>query len=130
MSLESRPGLRTALSNLLESTGLSHEHDDGLQAAVDEEPLIRWRRDHDEDPPLHSGASMLEGMSRRLAIGQRVQTAYLFSHICGQLEHSDRGYQVAKRVFQLERRLIRAGAIAPTGLRVTGRSPHDAWSPP
>jgi hypothetical protein len=68
---------------------------------------------------------MLEGLSRRLAIEHSEQTAYLFGYLCGRLEPSDRGYQVAKSVRQLERGLIREGAVTPTGLRVTGRLLHD-----
>ena len=68
---------------------------------------------------------MLEGLSRRLAIEHSEQTAYLFGYLCGRLEPSDRGYQVAKSVRQLERELIREGAVTPTGLRVTGRLLHD-----
>jgi hypothetical protein len=111
--------------DLLDSTGLADEHVQRLKADVDEEPLTRWQRDHAEDPPIHTGTSMLEGLSRSLAIEHRDQTAYLFGYLCGRLEPSERGYQVAKSVFQLERALIREGAVAPTGLRATGRLLDD-----
>jgi SAM-dependent methyltransferase len=108
--------------DLLESTGFSKEHGDELHAAVDEEPLSRWQRDHADDPPLHTGSSMLEGLSRRLTIEHKERTAYLFVYLCGRLKPSHRAYRVAKSVLQLERALIREGSIAPTGLRITGRS--------
>jgi len=107
--------------DLLESTGLNEEHGHALQASVDEEPLTRWQHDHAEVPPLHTGAAMLEELSRRLAIEHTERTAYLFGYLCRRLERSDRGYEVAKAVLQLERVLIREGVVAPIGLRLTGR---------
>jgi hypothetical protein len=104
---------------LLESAVLREQHGDVSQADVDEEPLTRWQRDHTEDPTLHTGASMLDGLSRRLEIEHSERTAYLCGYLCGQLQPSYRGYPVAKRVFQLERALIREGAVAPAGPRVT-----------
>ena len=93
--------------DLLESTGLNEEHGHALQASVDEEPLTRWQHDHAEVPPLHTGAAMLEELSRRLAIEHTERTAYLFGYLCRRLERSDRGYEVAKAVLQLERVLTR-----------------------
>ena len=97
----------------------------GLVPTADEEseegnPLGRWRKEHAHDPPLHTGHAMLAAARERLELDSVEEAPYLYRSFCERLVDSDRGAPVARRIFELESRLVRERDLTAAGLRFVG----------
>lgn len=89
--------------------------------AEESRPLLRWRQEHAAEPPLQSGHDMLAAARDRFALEAVEEAPYLYRHLAGRLEQSDRGARVLRRLHELESRLVRERDIAAAGLRMAGR---------
>jgi hypothetical protein len=94
---------------------LQAEHDEGEGLA----PLERWRARY--AGRLHEGGALVEGLRGAFGRVEHEECEYLYRVLAQELEPSERGYQVARQVLELERQLIGAGAVRPVGLRLLAR---------
>jgi hypothetical protein len=98
----------------------------GLIEAADEvpdegNPLGLWRKEHAHDPPLHTGHAMLAAARERFDLGPAEEAPYLYRTFCARLGDEERSVRVAKRIFELESRLLRERDITAAGIRIVGR---------
>lgn len=98
----------------------------GMIPPVEEEeeegnPLGRWRKEHAHDPPLQTGHAMLAAARERFELISVDEAPYLYRSLSGRLEAGDRGGRVARRIFELESRLVRERDLTAAGLRMIGR---------
>jgi SAM-dependent methyltransferase len=91
-------------------------------AAEDGNPLGRWRREHQHDPPLQTGHAMLAAARERFELTSVEEVPYLYRNLAGRLEEGDRGVRVARRILDLESRLVRERDLTAAGLRMIGRA--------
>ncbi|MGH7681011.1 MAG: class I SAM-dependent methyltransferase [Candidatus Eiseniibacteriota bacterium] len=84
-------------------------------------PLGRWRKDHAHDPPLLTGHAMLAAARERFEITSAEEAPCLYRYFCERLEESERGMRVARRIFEVESRLLRERDITAAGLRIVGK---------
>lgn len=84
-------------------------------------PLGRWRKEHAHDPPLQTGHAMLAAARERFEIGAADEAPYLYRNFCERLEESERGVAVARRILDLESRLLRERDLTAAGLRIVGK---------
>ncbi len=109
------------VQELLVAAGLypaDHVHGD-----PDDDPVERWRAEHDHAPPLHSGAEMLAAIADRFTRMETRRGAYLYRAIAARVEASDRGVAVASQIYGAECRRVQAAALAPVGLRIAASAP-------
>ena len=107
------------LRDLLADVGMVTEDD--LERLPDE-PLRRWRDEHQHDPPLHEGENMVTELRRRFDLTAVQRGPYLWAYLSEALEESTRAGSATLKVKALEARLIKVGAIQPLGLRVVGHT--------
>lgn len=98
----------------------------GVAEGADEDeappdPLSRWSSDHAGDPPLHSGADMLDAAQSRFEVASTDRVEGLWIHFCQWLEDTEHGGEIAEGVRDLEHYLLSHGVLAPIGLRFTAR---------
>ena len=105
------------LESILAAAGLLEES----SREEDGNPLGRWRAEHAYEPPLHSGHAMLGAVRERFELSVVEEAPYLYRSFCASLESSDRGVRVAKRILDLERRMLRERDLAAAGLRMVGK---------
>ena len=122
-----------AMWSLLESCGVlteergdeehhHHSHRDHVdERPVPTTPLEEWLEEHHHEPPLHKGKEMLDGVERRFDIVNSERVPTLFADFAAALEPSQRGYDAALKLLELERGLIDDGAIVPLGLRIVAK---------
>jgi SAM-dependent methyltransferase len=96
---------------------------DKIQGDPDDDPVMRWRAEHDHVPPLHSGAEMLAAIADRFTRMETRRGAYLYRAIAARVEASERGAAVASQIYGAESRRVQAAALAPVGLRITASAP-------
>jgi SAM-dependent methyltransferase len=84
-------------------------------------PLGRWREEHVHDPPLQTGHAMLAAARERFELISVDEAPYLYRSLSGRLEVGDRGARVARRILELESRLVRERDLTAAGLRMIGR---------
>jgi SAM-dependent methyltransferase len=94
------------------------DRDTGTKPAT---PLDEWREEHHHDPPLHTGKQMLEGVGGRFDSVSSHRVPTLYSDFAAALEPSERGYDIARKLLDLERSLIDDGTLVPLGLRFVGK---------
>lgn len=118
--------------SLLETCGVlseeysaeGHHHRDHAHPSTPEAlqtPLGEWMEEHHHEPPLHKGKEMLGGLERRFELVNSSRVPTLFADFATALEPSQRGYEVAFKLLELERSLIDDEAIVPLGLRVVAK---------
>jgi SAM-dependent methyltransferase len=90
--------------------------DDGGEPA-----LARWRREHEHEPPLHTGAELLDAIRSRFRAVRSERVPYLFRYAAEALPRTAEGERAARRLLADERRAIAARRIQPIGLRVVAR---------
>ena len=105
----------------------SHRDAEDAEDAEDERPAPttareEWVEEHHHDPPLHRGKEMLEGVERSFDLVSSERVPTLFADFATALEPSQRGYDVALKLLELERGLIEDGAIVPLGLRIVAKN--------
>lgn len=105
------------LRDLLTDVGMVTEDD---PERLSDEPLRRWRDEHQHDPPLHEGEAMVTELRRRFNLTTVQRGPYLWAYLSESLEESTRAGSATLTLKALEARLIEAGAIRPLGLRVVG----------
>jgi SAM-dependent methyltransferase len=98
-----------------------HHDRDPLVGDPAAEPLLRWRERHRHEPPLASGEQMLLALGERFEIVHTERCAYLYGYFLPDLEARAGGGEVARRLLDLERRLVEAGRIRAVGLRIVAR---------
>ncbi|NNE99959.1 MAG: hypothetical protein HKN25_13140, partial [Pyrinomonadaceae bacterium] len=96
---------------------LIHEHHPHV-----DDPLKAWEDEHRHDPPLNESREMIneigEGFSNYL-----VETnPYLYRSICSSLPNDEFGYDLTETVLEMERSLIREGAVSPVGTRIIAKN--------
>ena len=106
--------------SLLSATGalvMAEENDRPADA------LSRWRADHygEADHPRHDGVDMLAELRRHFEIVETKDVPYLYWYLIKWIEESPRGYDVARRLFEIEARRIAEGLLVPLGLRIAAR---------
>jgi SAM-dependent methyltransferase len=108
------------LESVLLAAGLlaTEEQNEDLEEG---NPLGRWRKEHAHDPPLHTGHAMLAAARERFDLGPAEEAPYLYRTFCARLVDGDRGVRVARRIFELESRLVRERDITAAGLRIVGK---------
>ncbi len=106
------------LESVLVETGVLAPSGD---EAKEGNPLGRWRRDHTHDPPLQTGHAMLAAAREHFEITAGDEAPYLYRSFCERLEESERGARVARRILELESRLLRERDLTAAGLRIVGK---------
>jgi hypothetical protein len=93
------------------------------------DPLVCWRADHygEAEHPRHDGLTMLAELRRYFEIVEAEEVPYLYWYLTKWIEESARGYEVARRLLEIEMRRITEGLLVPLGLRIAAR---PAQSPP
>ncbi len=86
-----------------------------------ETALARWRSEHQETPPLHTGSEMLSALGEAFPRIDVRGGLYLFRYLCTGLPETPAGSAAAARVIRGERTGIRSGALRPVGLRAIAR---------
>ncbi len=84
------------------------------------DPLDRWRADHfpTDSPPLHTGGTVVAEITRRFEVIETADIPYLYWHLSRWLEDTSRGWNVARRLFEIEIRRIADGLLMPVGFRL------------
>ena len=101
-----------------------HDHgDEGHQRPVSQDPLVRWRADHQHSPPFHSGADMIAAVADRFARVSTRRGPYLYRSIASLVESSERGAAVTSQVYAAESRRLQEAALMAIGLRITANAP-------
>jgi SAM-dependent methyltransferase len=117
-----RPTLRGYYDamDLLSSAGLidQREHAHEHAHANAEDVLERWRVDHDEDPPLNTGAHMMAEVAARFDAIEVMTCPYLYRTLAERLDDAERGEAIARHLFAIENQRIDRGEIRPVGLRI------------
>jgi SAM-dependent methyltransferase len=107
------------LDSLLQAGGLMrpdhHERND-IQ-----DPLARWRAEHDFDHPLSTGAQMIDEIAKVFELETDDRVAYLYRNLCGRLESSVHRDDLSRRIFDIETSRVEAGELTPLGLRIVAR---------
>jgi SAM-dependent methyltransferase len=96
-------------------------HDEHGHAREGETALARWRREHEHEPPLHTGAQMLAVLRRRFRAVRTERVPYLFRYAADALPRTPEGDRAARRLLADERRAIEDGRIRAVGLRIAAR---------
>lgn len=96
---------------------------DGTPPPAGDDVLARWSAAFPRDPDLHAPASMVRAVQRRFALRVHAPAPYLYRYVARRLRADPRGARVARRVLELERARLAAGALAPLGLRLVGEAP-------
>jgi len=95
---------------------------DAFEAGGEEgNPLGRWRREHTQDGPLHSGHAMLAAARERFELTLVEEAPYLYRYISERVREGVAGDRVAAHILELERRLLRERDLAAAGLRFVGK---------
>jgi SAM-dependent methyltransferase len=89
-----------------------------VAGAPGDEPRERWRIDHEEDPPLNSGAHMIAEISARFDALDVMSGPYLFRTFAHRLDREPRGEAIVRHLLDVERRGIARGDLRPVGLRM------------
>jgi SAM-dependent methyltransferase len=97
------------------------DHAHGATPATPQTPLDEWMTEHHHEPPLHKGKEMLGGVEQRFDLVNSERVPTLFADFAVALEPSQRGYDVAFKLLELERSLIDDEAIVPLGLRMVAK---------
>jgi SAM-dependent methyltransferase len=75
-----------------------------------------WQHDHD----LHSVAAMRGVLEKHFTVQTDTSALYLYRYILPLLTEDEAGYALAGPVFDMERRLVDAGALRPIGRWLVG----------
>jgi SAM-dependent methyltransferase len=89
--------------------------------AVFSDCLARWQEEHKEVPPLHTGETMINEISKAFQMESRETCAYLYRQFVPQLTPLEDGYEMVQGIFEWEKALISSRLIQPTGLRIISR---------
>lgn len=76
-----------------------------------------WQHDHD----LHSIPAMRAAVEKYFMLQVDVQALYLYRYILPLLPENETGHALASPVFDMERRLVEAGALRSIGRWIIGR---------
>ncbi len=90
---------------------------------VPDDPLVRWRADHEHTPPFHSGADMIAAVADRFSRVSTRRGPYLYRSIASLVESSERGAAVTSQVYAAETRRLQEAALMAVGLRITAQAP-------
>ncbi len=85
---------------------------------ADLEPLEHWRREHAEEPPLHSGPQMAAAVRARFGTVRQMRCCYLFRNLIADLRESPGEHAIAARLLEWETSLIEHNRIAAIGFRL------------
>lgn len=107
------------LRAVLAAAGLAHELHEHTRPQ--EDPLARWRVDHEHDPPLHSGRAMVQCLGQAFPNLDVEYTPYFWAYLSDGLIESPAAAQAVTALRSLEEGLVAQGAITPVGLRVLAR---------
>ena len=108
------------LRSVLAAAGLLS---DATAASDEGNPLGRWRREHAHEPPLPTGHAILAAARERFELTSVEEAPYLYRYVCEEVPAGPVGDAVARRIFEIESRLIRERDVAAAGLRIVGRLP-------
>jgi len=106
------------LKSLLTAAGMLPPAGD---AAEEGNPLGRWRKEHAHDPPLQTGHAMLAAARERFELTSVEEAPYLYRSLAGRLLEGDRTVRVARRILELESRLVRERDVTAAGIRMIGK---------
>jgi hypothetical protein len=87
-------------------------HGPGAGDARELAPLLRWKREHAHEGPLHGSQAMLEAVTRRFSVRSVTRGAYLYRSLAGAPERRMAAY-LARENLRIEQ-----GVIVPTGFRL------------
>ena len=116
--------------SLLESCGVLTEEDDEHHHShgdlpddrpVPTTPREEWIEEHRHEPRLHKGKEMLDGIERRFELVGSEKIPTLFTDFAVASEPSQRGYDIAFKLQELESNLIDDRTLVPLGLRIVAR---------
>jgi hypothetical protein len=77
-----------------------------------------WWAAHDHD--LHSAEAMRDALRAHFPVVDEEVVPYLYRYACARLEESERGYWIAARVLELERRFAEVAQVPLIGRRYVG----------
>ena len=83
------------------------------------DPMDAWRAAHDHD--LHSAEAMRDGLRAHFSAVEEEIVPYLYRYVCGRLEETERGYHIAVRVLELERRFAAIAQVPLIGRRFVAK---------
>ena len=104
---------------LLRAAGLPYAPADGPDP--DGDPLARWRREHESNPPVSDSAAMRRAVASAFSLETDTSVAYLYRYLVQPDARDDRSSAVGRQLFASETRLIAAGALRAIGLRLVAR---------
>src|SRR5262245_55711165 len=104
---------------LLRAAGLPSAPGDVPDPGAD--PLARWRRDHETDPPISDSAAMKRAVAAAFTLETDSSVPYLYRYLVQADARDDRSSAVGRQLFASETRLITAGALRAIGLRLVAR---------
>jgi SAM-dependent methyltransferase len=84
-------------------------------------PLERWRKEHEHDPPLHTGEEMVAALRERFTVVETKRAPFLYRTGCERVEESARGQRAAEQLLALERQGIERGELEAVGLRIVAK---------
>jgi SAM-dependent methyltransferase len=102
-----------ALGGLSSPQHHQHVHDSSAQS-----PQARWRDEHVETPPLHSGEAMAMAVKKRFSHLETTPGPFLYRHMCHGVEATAHGGRLAQYIFDAEKKRIAEGTLKPVGLRL------------
>ena len=106
------------LESVLEAAGLLPP---AGEEPMEGNPLGRWRKEHAHDPPLHTGHAMLAAARERFELDSVEEAPYFYRSFCERLVEGEPSFRVARRIFELESRLVRERDLTAAGLRIVGK---------
>ena len=110
------------LESILVAAGVLTPPDPVLAAVRN--PLGRWRREHEHDPPLPSGHDMLAAVRERFETGPAEEAPYLYRYAHERAVAGEAAERAVRRLFEVESRMVRERDIAAAGLRIVASLPE------
>jgi 2-polyprenyl-3-methyl-5-hydroxy-6-metoxy-1,4-benzoquinol methylase len=106
---------------VLHAADLLERDPDGLldRMLQHRDAMDAWWAAHDHD--LHSAEAMLEALHAHFPAVEVESAPYLYRYACARLEESERGYRIAARILELERRFAAVAGVPLIGRRFTAK---------
>jgi 2-polyprenyl-3-methyl-5-hydroxy-6-metoxy-1,4-benzoquinol methylase len=85
------------------------------------DPLERWKKAHEHEPPIHSRKEILSVMERNFGNIHSSSVPYLYRYFLESAETLPNGAKAVQKVFEWETKLIERSLLAPIGFRIVSK---------
>jgi SAM-dependent methyltransferase len=105
---------------VLDAAGLLRRggHEFGEKLLQQAGSLEAWHTDHGHE--LHTAAALFDCLREHFPRAEMAAAPYLYRYVCAMLDEDERGYAVALRVLELEKRFASGGRCSLIGRRLVG----------